>query len=878
MIHVKNRRAVANLSRKSLKANLSRNLVSIAAVSLTTLLFVALITIAFSINDAFQDSNFRQAGGYSHGSFKYLTQEQYNELITDEGIKEYGLRRFLGTPKEAPFNKCHVEIGFSDANHSRWSYCEPAEGKLPGENTNEAAADTRVLNLLGIEPEPGSVFSLSFPVDGKETTQTFTLCGWWEYDAASPGSFVLIPESRVNTILNELGLDPEKTTNREGRWNLDVMFSSSVNIERQINDVLLRHGYQSGGFAEGENFISTGVNWGYTTSQITAHIDAGTAAAVLLLLAVIILTGYLIIYNVFRISVVNDIRFYGMLKTIGTTPRQLRHIVRRQAVTLCIAGIPAGLIAGWITGYVLTPFVLLRMNAINTDTVSVNPLIFLFASMFSLITVLFSCAKPASLAGRVSPIEALRYTEGSGRGKTRRSSGVSVFAMAWANLERSRSKTIVTILSLSLSVLLLTMTVTFTNGFDMDKYLADKVSADYVFARAEYFQTSTAYEALVQSEVDEIASLDGIAEGGAVYAGSWAREPVTEEYYRNFYSRWNNSSTIDLMVNLADKTSGGQILTSADLYGMEEFALSKLKVVEGNLSDIGNPLSNTIAAVYYEDDYGNIIPGSHWAKPGDTVTITYVDDFEYVSLETGEIVDPESGEGYKAAVTASHDVTYTVTAAVIVPSSLSYRYYGSDQFVLGADTLIRDDPGCEIMLYAFDAVDEKAGSAINSFLADYTSKVNPLCSYENSSVYVEEFNGFRNMFLLLGGALSFIVGLVGILNFFNAVLTGILARRRELAMLQSIGMTGRQMKSMLVYEGTLYALGSPLFSLVLTLLAGPLLARALEKMFWFYSNNLTLMPIALVLPVFLLLGIILPLVCYRSISRQTIVERLRETE
>ena len=65
----------------------------------------------------------------------------------------------------------------------------------------------------------------------------------------------------------------------------------------------------------------------------------------------------------------------------------------------------------------------------------------------------------------------------------------------------------------------------------------------------------------------------------------------------------------------------------------------------------------------------------------------------------------------------------------------------------------------------------------------------------------------RAMFLMLGGALSFIVGLVGVLNFFNAILTGITVRKREFAVLQSIGMTGKQLKTMLVYEGLLYALG-----------------------------------------------------------------------
>ena len=90
------------------------------------------------------------------------------------------------------------------------------------------------------------------------------------------------------------------------------------------------------------------------------------------------------------------------------------------------------------------------------------------------------------------------------------------------------------------------------------------------------------------------------------------------------------------------------------------------------------------------------------------------------------------------------------------------------------------------------------------------------------------------MFLLLGGALSFIVGLVGVLNFFNAILTGIIARQRELAVLQAVGMTGRQLRAMLIWEGLLYALGAAGLALILTLTLGPVTSRRWKD----YSGSL----------------------------------------
>ena len=101
-----------------------------------------------------------------------------------------------------------MEVSYADANDAHWMYCDPAEGPLPQEGTDQAATDTRVLELLGVTPEVGARFTLTFDVDGQATTQTFTLSGWWEYDAATPASYVLVPNSRVEAVFQEVGFTP----------------------------------------------------------------------------------------------------------------------------------------------------------------------------------------------------------------------------------------------------------------------------------------------------------------------------------------------------------------------------------------------------------------------------------------------------------------------------------------------------------------------------------------------------------------------------------------------------------------------------------------------------------------------------------------------
>ena len=153
MLNVPNKRCIRRLSDRSLKAAKTRNIIAVIAIALTTVLFTSLFTIAMSINDSFQQGNFRQAGGDNHGTFKDLTEAQVAELRDDPLIQESGTRLMVGmTSDDPPFNKSHIEVSYMDPTQAKHYFIEPVEGRLPAEGTDEAAADTRVLSLLGVEP------------------------------------------------------------------------------------------------------------------------------------------------------------------------------------------------------------------------------------------------------------------------------------------------------------------------------------------------------------------------------------------------------------------------------------------------------------------------------------------------------------------------------------------------------------------------------------------------------------------------------------------------------------------------------------------------------------------------------------------------------
>lgn len=881
-MNVKNRGCIRRLSFKTLLASRKRNLIAIAAIVLTTLLFTSLFTVSMSINSSYEMYTFRQIGGYSHGTFKEVSEEQAKAIAAHPKVKAVGLRTSIGIMDSGVFAKAPAEISFMDENCTTWSFAQPDTGHMP-QSGKEITMDTGALRLLGIEPKLGAQIPLTFTVGDKnqssyEKTDTFTLTGWWEYDDISPVHYINVSQEYAQAVEADgiaAGMNPFRT-------DLNVMMASAVDIRGQMEQVDTDLGYtweRDGS----DNVVRIGVNWGYTTAQLGEHIDATTVLAILAFLTLVIFTGYLIIYNIFQISVNGDIRYYGLLKTIGVTPRQLRRIIRQQAMLLCAVGIPMGLGLGYGVGALLTPVVMAQTTfGAGITTISISPLIFLASALFALVTVLLSCARPGRIAAKVSPVEATKYTEAVLTRKKRRTTrGAKVHQMAFANLGRNKSKTILVVISLALSVVLLNVLVTFTNGFDMEKYLAKQTCADFIVSSTDYFRYSSTAESYLSGEtMEKIAANTSQSLSGCGYNVSGAIGWMPEAEWRRERTHFGSPETVE--TELAQHARRGELVScGAQIEGLDESLFEKLTVVEGDLAPLFQEGSNAIAMTVYTDDYGNVTNLDQYPEIGTTQTITYVEDSYYIDKRTGEKCNENTPpEFWEYFIAQSYDVDYTICAYVTVPHSMSYRYGNLGyRFVLPVIRLAEDSLHPPIpMFYLFDTTDAATEEAAEHYLAALTAGDLSGLMYESKATLRAEFEGFQNMFLLLGGLLCAIIGLVGVLNFFNATMTGILSRRREFAVLQAVGMTGKQLKTMLVCEGLFYALGAAGIALVLSVLLNPLAGSLLETMFWFFSAHFTIVPVLLMIPIFALLGYAIPAIMYRQAAKQSVVERLRESE
>lgn len=807
-------------------------MVALIAIALTTILFSTLFTIVSGMTENLQRQTMRQAGGDGMAVLKYVSDEEYEAVKDHRLIKEISYNRVLCSEiKNEELLKRHGELYYMDDTGMKLGFCEPTTGRKP-QAENEIIMDTKTMQLLGVPEELGARVTLLMRVHGSDVAREFVLSGWWEADPVVNVSIMVASRAYVDKYEMELYNSYREDYDMTGVINCYIMFGNSVNLEKKLARVITESGFSMK--EEDENYIGGNVNWAYLSAHFSP--DVVTVSMVLGVAALIVLSGYLIIYNIFQLSVIRDIRFYGLLKTIGVTGKQIHRIVRRQAMLLSLIGIPVGLCVGYATGCKLVP-VMMDITAYKGAGVSTtaNPYIFMFSALFALATVLISTAKPERIAAKVSPIEAVKYTDAGGA----------------APKGRRKRREILVIVSMSLSLVLFHTIYTMSIGFDMDKYLSTFVDTDFLIAHADYFNSSYhgTESALSEQMILAVQQQPGFEAGGVYLNDALSAEGFSAEQPKEYKPN-----------ELENRDGNGNLI--CDVYGLDAFTLDRLEVIDGEL-DVEK------------------LKSGHYILEG-----VQLDDNEAALWETSnyKVGDKVILHNYKGSAenrTENEYCTweYEVLAHVKIKhyTNSTRCYIGFSSFYLPAEIYCKMVEKPAVMSYAFN-VREEHRTDIEEFLKNYTANTEPVMSYSSKSVHEAEFVQMRNMVLLVGGMLSFIVGLIGVLNFVNSMLTSMLARRREFAVLQAVGMTKRQLRKMLSREGLRYTIGAGLLTVCLGTLLSLLAVRELGGKLWFFTYHFTILPFAVSIPVLFLIGYGLPYLFTGLVIKQSIVERLRQSE
>ena len=304
-----NSKVITKLSKRYFKKNKVRNLAALLAIILTAFLFTSITSLAFNMASSIQLSLQMQKGSKADGTLGYMTEKQYEQLVSSDFVDQAGHRRIIGYASNTSSHS--IEINYEDSVQQELTFCVPTHGAAP-EKANEIATTDLALKALGVEPEIGAEVPLEFELRGKTYHYDMVLSGWWEASNDSV-SVATVSEQFIkenpDVVQNTYAVDHVMS----GVTFSDVVLKNKANVQQQLNEFV----YSIGGNPEdmgADNFILASEN---QMSQGLTSSESIVPAVVFILMFVV--CGYLLIYNIFDISVMQDVRQYGLLRTIKTS-------------------------------------------------------------------------------------------------------------------------------------------------------------------------------------------------------------------------------------------------------------------------------------------------------------------------------------------------------------------------------------------------------------------------------------------------------------------------------------------------------------------------------------------------------------------------------
>lgn len=405
----------------------------VIAVALATFMLFSVFTVGITYFKMQKTQNIRLNGGEYDAILYGLTKEQKTICEKYPDMKATGAVVICGYAEETEKDKT-PNVGFVWADNTYWNHIKkPAVKWVKGNypvRENEVMASVDALKECGLEHlEVGDSFWMKYADRNGSVSKEFQISGIWEgYGDAD--TFYM-----SKAYLEQSGYELYDAKNT--RYYLDFekkympkqeqeAFLASMKLEKQQNLF----------------FLSDYSN--------ALEILMGMTGLVL----ITCFSAYLLIYNILYLAVSGNVRYYGLLQTVGMTGRQIYRFMHRQMIFIASIGMTVGLAVGSLVAFFLIPEVVktlgIREAAIE---VCFHPLVFLLTILLTGVTIYMGSRKPAKLAVSISPVEALGYRAQTGRKRMRKTgNGNLILRMAKEQLVKDKKKTVVVVLSLTVSL------------------------------------------------------------------------------------------------------------------------------------------------------------------------------------------------------------------------------------------------------------------------------------------------------------------------------------------------------------------------------------------------------------------------------------------
>ncbi len=886
MIKVQNKGVIRELARATYRANGKRNLLTVFAIFLTTFLVASVTALGISYWSTLQERNIRMMGMDYDMELSEPREEQIEKLRSMKEIEYVGLSIRCAIVRQYG-DKLLDKVRLHWIDETCWEKQKlPAVEYYKGEYPkakNEIMLSVSALRAMGIDtPEIGmelplNWYSLAEYAEGEETGEEVgEEAGEKVGEEAEENSEEETTEETEETeqemsvdILKEMTAlqgSNLKSTFRLCGWYLDYQNSANGYVSREFCEFT---GVKQTDFTKGTLFLSwkapfysrqdiadvqnqLDLDWNQIIRADEESIEAflKIVAGLMVLFLIILLSGYLFIYNTMYLSVSKDIRYYGQLKTIGMTSKQLKGLVYRQAFWSACIGIPAGLLLAWLVASLAFPKILLLVAPGLTPVIESGNMAqtswwsFLLAGMVALLTDISSSRKPAQIAGDCSPVEAMRYAGGKTKGRSRREHSLSLSSMAWQNMFRDKKQAAVIFLSFTIAVSMFFIINVVILSNDA-KHILNHVS-DYDIEFLNETVLNGDEPIFTEEKQEELKAVPGVKQVRRIIAanGVLPYQESYEEYYKALcQSRYAPGNYEEF---IADWRTA-----DAEDYRYEVRVVS---VDERGFELLKKALGGEIDQEAFER--GEIALASQVFVAGDQSLVGKTARF---FLSDGKQPEQE----------------YTMTIAAESSIFPGYASVGYTELTVSEKWLREQvkEPFVELLRIEYETrFSRETEEAVKAVFAE-----DPRVSYDST---LEQYNDMRQseaQVKVLGNGLGIILAVLAILNYLNVTAASVQNRNQEFATLESIGMTAKQIRTMLRFEGIGYA-G---ISLIASLGAG----LPLSFLIFRYVRTYRSLPYAIPWPsnlllfaVIALLCILAPVVLYQKLQTGSMIERLREKE
>ena len=531
---------------------------------------------------------------------------------------------------------------------------------------------------------------------------------------------------------------------------------------------------------------------------------------------VIVLSSILVIYNIFYISIVTKVQEFGKLRAIGATKKQVKNIVFKEGFILAGIAIPIGI----ILGYALSNIII--KSVMDIDVKSSQLPVILLVIIISFMSVVLSLLKPMKVASKVSIVDAVRYTGNkiSNKNKRKGYKNINLKRLSQANLERNKKRTYMTLVSLILSGTIFITVSTALESFDAEKMARANFPYDIEVRLAGYEMDSD-------------------------------KNP-------------KNNLNILQMNNPLSKDFLNQI---KDIEGIKK--IESARSVKVGMDDYDVEFKHDLLQSVDENDVkslnNNLVDGKinfERLQTGDEIVITHVDTAKEMGVKAGDKIRLTLYDGDKKI-----KKEFKVQAiAMGVPS-----------FGIGKDFIDRTlkyDSTSSLGIYTEEGKYQEIKDSIKKI-----AKNNGFLETDFIDSRIESNKATISFIKIMGYTLTGIIGVIGFMNLVNTMITSIVTRKKELGMLQAIGLTNKQLVKMLNSEAIYYTSGMMIGSILFGGILGYIAVIFLKKTGLSYATySLPIVPILLMIVCILIAQFITTYLIGRSFNKESLIDKVRYSE